>query len=156
MAYSVSSSFLLYLNEEAPSLFWQLPLDDLSFRWKIPKEECLGGWTSPKSGIDIMRELRTDEICGFTGIHFPGKEFLYGLVKKSPGPYDVLSVVDSINHFLLENNESFGEYYELVREKATKAGQTGCVLKYATDEMEQSRILTTQGFFTLFPRRTVH
>lgn len=154
--YSISNSFLLYLDERAPSLFWQLPLDNLSFRWKIPKEECLGGWTSPKSGIDIIRELRTDEICGFAGMHFPGKEFLYYLVSKSPGPYDVLSVVNAINCFLLENNENFGEYYKLIREKAVAASQIGCVLKYATDETEQPIVLTRQKFFTLFPSRTVH
>ncbi|MDO8492408.1 MAG: hypothetical protein Q7S34_02095 [bacterium] len=154
--YSISNSFLLYLNEKAPSLFWQLLLDNLSFRWKIPQEECLMGWTSPKSGIDIIKELRTDEICGFAGIHFPGKEFMYGLVNLNPGPYTAIKVIRTLQDFLVRNNEGLGNHYDLIRLKAEEASNQGCVLKYATDETEQPTVLTRENFFTLFPNRIVH
>src|SRR3989344_3917238 len=125
----ICPSFIQYLSETAPSLFYQVPLDTISFRWKIPSEEFLSGWTSPKSGVDIIKELRTDEICGFTGIHFPGKRFL------------------------LENNEGFGECLELIRQKSIEASQVGCLLQYATEETERPVVLTRHEFFKLFPCR---
>lgn len=108
--YSVSNSFILYLAEKAPSLFWQLPPNNLSFRWKIPEEECLGGWIG-KSGIDSIKELRTDEFCGFAGIHFPGREFLKILVENNPGPYTSVDVVDSMLSFYLDRSKDLKATY---------------------------------------------
>ena len=162
--YSISSSFLLYLNEKSPSLFWQLPLDNLSFRWKIPEEECLGGWIG-KSGIDIIKELRTDEICGFSGIHFPGREFLEILVNTKEGPYTPLDVVDSMLSFYLDRTKDLKEIYRSefitnfagdIRYHAIEATDSGCVLRYATDNMEEPVIMTRQEFKKLFPSKTIH
>lgn len=153
---SISPSFIQYLNETAPSLFYQVPLDNLSFRWEITEHELLKGWTSKKSGIDILADLDSGEICGFTGIHFPGKEFLCALVSLSPGPYNATQVIETLQDFLVRNDENLGSYYDLIRLKAREASSKGCVLRYATDETEQPVILTREEFFTLFPERRVH
>jgi|SRR3989344_8406460 len=162
--YSVSNSFVLYLAEKAPSLFWELPLDNLSFRWKIPEEECLGGWIG-KSGIDIIEELRTNEICGFAGVHFPGQEFIKGLVVQHPGPYTPLIVVDSILSFFLDRTKDLDEIYRNefitrfagdIRYQAILATEQSCILRYASDNTEEPVVLTRQEFYKLFPPKTVH
>jgi len=153
----ICPSFIQYLRETAPSLFYQAPLDSISFRWKIPNQELLGGWTSPKSGIDIIKELRTDEICGFIGIHFPGREFLSSLAVANPGPYSPLCVVDAMHGFLSDHGENFGEHFAChIRHHAIKASERGCVLKYADKKTEEPLVLTGQEFFRLSPPRVIH
>ena len=148
----ICPSFIQYLKETAPSLFYQAPVDSISFRWKIPDQELLGGWTSPKSGIDIIKELRTNEVCGFIGIHFPGRKFLSSLTVANPGPYSPLCVVDAMHGFLSDRGESFGEHFAcLTRRYAIEASEQGCVLKYADKKTEGPLILTRQRFFRLFP-----
>lgn len=162
--YSISNSFVLYLAEKAPSLFWQLPLDNLSFRWKIPNEECLGGWIG-KSGIDIIKELRTDEVCGFAGIHFPGREFIEGLVALHPGPYSPLMVVDEILSFFLDRTKELKDIYRNefitnfagdIRYQAILATEHGCVLRYASDYTKGPAVLTREIFHKLFPENVIH
>ena len=139
-----SQAFQHYLNARAPSLFYSGPLKSISFRWKIPEEELTLGWTSPKSGIDIIAELETNKVCGFTGEHFPGKELLRRLAAKGAGPYTALCVVKELQQFLLERGETLGTYYDQILIEACKATATppGCWLKYATNTMSAPATLT--------------
>lgn len=144
---SISRAFALYLSEASPSLFYQAPLDCLSFRWKIPKQECLIGWTSPRSGIDVIAELGTDEVCGFAGIHFPGMQFLEYLANQRSAPYEPLFVVERLQQYLTKQKETLGQYYQKMRHEAIRTNR--CYLKYATDEVAESIILTSEGLIEL-------
>jgi hypothetical protein len=141
---SISRAFILYLAETAPSLFYQAPLDCISFRWKIPREEGLMGWTSAASGIDVIVELQTNEMCGIAGIHFPGMQFLEYLAGEHHGPYDALLAIERLQRYLKERNQTLGQHYEKMRHEANRASQNGCYLKYATEETPESAILTRQ------------
>ncbi|PJE51275.1 MAG: hypothetical protein COV29_00770 [Candidatus Yanofskybacteria bacterium CG10_big_fil_rev_8_21_14_0_10_36_16] len=160
----ICPSFIQYLNETAPSLFYQVPLDSISFRWKIPNNECLGGWIG-KSGIDTIKELSTDELCGFAGLHFPGREFLEILVSSNSGPYTPVDIVDSMLSFFLDRSRDLKEIYRNefithfagdIRYQAILATEQGCVLRYATEKTESPIVLTRQDFLNLFPKKTLH
>ena len=154
--YDVSNAFILYLVDSAPSLFYNITMDCISFRWKIPTSECLGKWTSKRSGLDIVEELRTREICGFIGMHFPGKQFFRNVAAKNPGPYTPWDVFNEMNSFLVQNGESFGKYYEEIKSEAKKASEVGCVFRYADEETEEPMVLTAEKFFLLFPDQRLH
>jgi hypothetical protein len=144
MLLAPSQAFQHYLNARPPSLFYSGPLNSISFRWKIPKEELSLGWTSPRSGIDIIAELKTNKVCGFTGEHFPGQELLRRLTVKGAGPYTALCVVKELQQFLLEQDETLGTYYDQILIEACKATATppGCWLKFASNEWPSPVTLT--------------
>jgi hypothetical protein len=151
----VSPAFLIYLNQLAPSLYWQLPLDCLTFRWKIPKQECLSGWTSKRSGVDIITDLRTEEICGISGLHFPGKTFLRILVSEHEGPYRAEYLIDRLSVFLESHGESLGEHEDLIKQNAQRADELGCVLNYSSDDIilqERSLAHRDEGSSTIMTR----
>jgi hypothetical protein len=151
---NTSQSFLLYLSEPAPSLFYETPLDCLSFRWKIPDLEYLMGWTSPGSGIDIVAELQTEEVCGFAGIHFPGMQFLEYVAQSHSDPYDSFLIVAYLEQYLHERNQTLGQHYERIRYEARKAAENECHLKYSTDTMLRSDILTRQRILEISAARS--
>lgn len=144
MDLSISNVFVRYLTELAPSLFYDCNLDAISFRWKIPQQECLRGWTSKKSGIDIVEELRTSEMCGFIGVHFPGKAFMRAVMAQDPGPYRPSMIVKSLQEFLQANEASLGKYYEEIFAKAQEADAQGCVMRYANRDTKEPLVLTAQ------------
>lgn len=148
---SVSSAFLHYLNEEAPSLFYQISdeLDILSFRWEIPTHECAIGFTSPRSGIDMIEDLFTRRLCGFTGVHFPGGDFLERVASRHPGPYSPLFIISELELFLSDHGQTLGQYLETIREHARVATQDGCVLRFVTHQMAEPDILTAASFKTI-------
>lgn len=153
---STSEAFAIYLAETAPSLFYQAPLDCLSFRWKIPQKECLMGWTSVASGIDVMVELQTGELCGIVGIHFPGMQFLECLASEHPGPYDALLVIERLQRYLKERKQTLGPHYERMRHEANKATKNGCRLRYSIAETRESHILTLEKLFEIIQLRSKH
>jgi len=148
----ISPEFIQYLRDDAPSLLLSVELSMLSFRWKIPRSQCLAGWTSKKGGIDMVRDLDTKELCGFVGLHFPANHFLRSFVMLKNGPYSATELVESMQGFCKTfHDDGFGVHLPLTQEQARKASADGCMLRYVSYETIRPELFRQKEFLSLFP-----
>ena len=155
MNLGVDGTFMAYLNEQAPSLLYTVPLRHISFRWKIPRDELSSKWTTPKSGIDLIMDLYTEELCGYHGLHFPGEVIVDKLLREREGPYRPIQVFEEIEKLLAAHSEGFGEYREIFREQSILAEKHDCFLRVMGNHMSEPVILTRRNN-PLHPLRIAH